>query len=83
MAQVPFLQLRVAAIEERYTTNKTEQAEMAKRVAEGEAKAKKAKPAPTKEAEPKAAKKAAPKKAAKADAGADDLKELSGVGPAS
>ena len=72
----------VAAIEERYTTNKTEQAEMAKRVVEGEAKAKKAKPAPTKEAEPKAEKKAAPKKAAKADAGADDLKELSGVGPA-
>jgi len=31
---------------------------------------------------PKAEKKAAPKKAAKADAGADDLKTLSGVGPA-
>lgn len=31
---------------------------------------------------PKAEKKEAPKKAAKADAGADDLKELSGVGPA-
>jgi large subunit ribosomal protein L21 len=45
----------------------------------------KAKPKPAKKAEAKPAKeekKAAPKKAAKADAGADDLKELSGVGPA-
>lgn len=42
-----------------------------------------AKPAKAKKAEaPKEEKKAAPKKAAKADAGADDLKELSGVGPA-
>ncbi|MDF1670500.1 MAG: 50S ribosomal protein L21 [Roseovarius sp.] len=40
-----------------------------------------AKPAKKAEA-PKAEKKAAPKKAAKADAGADDLKTLSGVGPA-
>ena len=41
------------------------------------------KAAPKKEAAPKAeAKKAAPKKAAKADAGADDLKRISGVGPA-
>ncbi len=44
-------------------------------------------PKPAKKAEPKAEKKAAPKKAApkkeaKADAGADDLKTLSGVGPA-
>ncbi|NNF72060.1 MAG: 50S ribosomal protein L21 [Rhodobacteraceae bacterium] len=44
--------------------------------------------APKKEAAPKAEapkaapKKEAPKKAAKADAGADDLKQLSGVGPA-
>ncbi|WP_299280791.1 50S ribosomal protein L21 [uncultured Tateyamaria sp.] len=63
-----------------YAKNKTKQAEMARRVAEGEAK--------EKVAETKPAKKAAPKKAApaKADAapagGADDLKELSGVGPA-
>ena len=72
-----------AAIEERYTMNKTDQAEMARRVEEGEAKAKPAKAAPAKKAEaPKEEKKAAPKKAAKADAGADDLKELSGVGPA-
>ncbi len=80
----------VAAIEERYTMNKTDQAEMAKRVVEGEAKEKKAKPAPTKKAEPKAEKpkadakeekKAAPKakKAAKSDG--DDLTEISGVGP--
>ena len=47
-----------------------------------------AKKAAPKKAEAKAeapkaeAKKAAPKKAAKADAGADDLKQLSGVGPA-
>ena len=40
-----------------------------------------AKPAKKAEA-PKAEKKAAPKKAAKADSGADDLKQLSGVGPA-
>ncbi len=44
---------------------------------------KKAEPKAEKKAEaPKEEKKAAPKKAAKADAGADDLKELSGVGPA-
>ncbi|WP_415920455.1 50S ribosomal protein L21 [Tateyamaria sp. SN6-1] len=44
-------------------------------------KAKKAE-APKAEAPKAEEKKAAPKKAAKADAGADDLKELSGVGPA-
>ena len=38
--------------------------------------------APKVEAPKAEAKKAAPKKAAKADAGADDLKQLSGVGPA-
>ncbi len=37
---------------------------------------------PAKKAEPKAEKKVAPKTAAKADADADDLKQLSGVGPA-
>ncbi len=37
---------------------------------------------PAKKAEPKAEKKVAPKTAAKADVGADDLKQLSGVGPA-
>ncbi|WP_371224348.1 50S ribosomal protein L21 [Roseovarius sp. 2305UL8-3] len=40
---------------------------------------KKAEPKAEKKAEPK---KAAPKKAAKAEAGSDDLKQLSGVGPA-
>ncbi|WP_159810469.1 50S ribosomal protein L21 [Litoreibacter roseus] len=64
----------------RYAKNRSEQAEMKKRVETGEAPEKSA----TKTAEPKkaAAKKAAPKKAAKADEGADDLKKLSGVGPA-
>ena len=42
---------------------------------------KKAEPKAEKKAEPKAEKKAAPKKAAKAEGG-DDLKQLSGVGPA-
>ena len=65
-----------AEIDSRYTMNKTDQAEMAKRVVEGEAKAKSAKPVKAEAA--KAEKKAAPK----AEAGADDLKELSGVGPA-
>lgn len=55
-------------------------------VAASEAKkpAKKAAPKAEKKAEEKKAapKKAAPKKAAKAEAGADDLKQLSGVGPA-
>ncbi|MEW9921801.1 50S ribosomal protein L21 [Marimonas sp. MJW-29] len=51
-------------------------------VAEKPAKAKKAEAPKAKAEAPKAEKKAAPKKAAKADAGADDLKELSGVGPA-
>lgn len=45
------------------------------------AKAEEKKPAPKKEAAPKAEKKAAPKKAAAKD-GADDLKRISGVGPA-
>lgn len=66
----------------RYADNKAEQAEMAKRVKNDEAKeksvAKKAEPKAEKQAEEK---KAAPKKAAKAETG-DDLKELSGVGPA-
>ncbi|KRS14893.1 MULTISPECIES: 50S ribosomal protein L21 [Roseovarius] len=66
----------------RYADNKAEQAEMAKRVKNDEAKeksvAKKAEPKAEKKAEEK---KAAPKKAAKAEGG-DDLKELSGVGPA-
>ena len=79
---------------ERYADNATDQAEMAKRVKNKEAgeksvakKAeKKAEPKAEKKAEPKAEKKAepkkeAPKKAAKS-AGGDDLKELSGVGPA-
>ncbi len=82
-----------AAIEERYTFNRADQAEMKKRVKTGEAEEKSAKPAPTKKAEtkadapkaekteaaPKAEKKAAPKKAAKADG--DDLTQISGVGP--
>ena len=66
----------------RYADNKAEQAEMAKRVKNDEAEeksvAKKAEPKAEKKAEEK---KAAPKKAAKAE-GADDLKQLSGVGPA-
>ncbi|WP_299657918.1 50S ribosomal protein L21 [uncultured Tateyamaria sp.] len=57
-----------------YAKNKTQQNEMARRVVEGEANEKVAETKPKKEA-----KKAAPKKAA---AGGDDLKELSGVGPA-
>ena len=60
----------------RYAKNRDEQSEMKKRVATGGAKEK---PAETKAEAPKAA----PKKAApKAEAGADDLKQLSGVGPA-
>jgi large subunit ribosomal protein L21 len=52
---------------------------MKRRVAEGEAKAKSAET----RSEPKAeAKTEAPKKAKKSEAGADDLKKLSGVGPA-
>ncbi len=61
----------------RYATNKTEQAEMAKRVKNDEAKEKSVAKADA----PKAEKKAAPKKAAAAEGG-DDLKQLSGVGPA-
>ncbi|MFN3207943.1 MAG: 50S ribosomal protein L21 [Roseovarius sp.] len=67
----------------RYADNKADQAEMAKRVKNDEAKeksvAKKAEPKAEKKAEEK---KAAPKKAAKADDKGDDLKQLSGVGPA-
>ncbi|QYX55478.1 50S ribosomal protein L21 [Roseovarius sp. SCSIO 43702] len=68
----------------RYAMNRAEQAEMKKRVEEGEAKAKKAetKKADTKKADTKKAEetKAAPKKAAKADKG-DDLTQINGVGP--
>lgn len=57
---------------ERYTENATDQAEMARRVNTGEA------------GEKSVAKKEAPKKAAKAEKAeaGDDLKKLSGVGPA-
>ena len=66
--------------DDRYAKNKTDQAEMKKRVKSGEADEKPAKKAEPKKAEAKAEtpKKAAPKKAA----GGDDLKQLSGVGPA-
>ncbi|MEQ8898528.1 MAG: 50S ribosomal protein L21 [Roseovarius sp.] len=71
---------------ERYADNATDQAEMAKRVKNKEAGEKSVAKKAEKKAEPKAEKKAepkkeAPKKAAKSE-GADDLKELSGVGPA-
>ncbi|UWR23965.1 50S ribosomal protein L21 [Sulfitobacter sp. S190] len=66
----------VAAMEERYTHNKTDQAEMAKRVEEGEAKEKSAKAPKAKAAAEKPAK---AKKAAKSDG--DDLSKISGVGP--
>ena len=59
----------------RYAKNKTEQAEMTKRV-------KSAGQAEEKPVAPKAEKKAEAPKAKKADAGADDLKLLNGVGPA-
>jgi large subunit ribosomal protein L21 len=76
----------LAAMEERYTMNKTDQAEMARRVEEGEAKEKSAKPVTKKAAEKKAVSEAKDEGAAKAElakpAGDDDLKELSGVGPA-
>lgn len=69
----------VEAIESRYAMNKTDQAEMARRVEAGEADEK-----PVKAPKKKAAKKAEDKGAAEAaqPAGNDDLKELSGVGPA-
>ena len=60
----------IVASDGRYAKNRSEQGEMKRRVAEDEAQ------------EKTAEKKAAPKKAAKADKGGDDLKELSGVGPA-
>ncbi|WP_299558983.1 50S ribosomal protein L21 [uncultured Sulfitobacter sp.] len=80
----------VAAIEERYTFNKGEQAEMAKRVNEGEAKAKSAKPAKKAEAgnaagkdvtkkEDKPAAATSDDKAAKGES--DDLSKISGIGP--
>lgn len=74
----------VEAINARYAMNKTDQAEMAKRVVEGEAKEKPVKKAAPKKAEakteaPKEEKKAAPKKAAAKDG--DDLTQISGVGP--
>jgi large subunit ribosomal protein L21 len=85
----------VAAMEERYTMNRGDQAEMKKRVATGEAPEKSAKPVKAKKAEPKKAetkkteakaekpaeekKKAAPKKAKAAEG--DDLTQISGVGP--
>ncbi len=78
----------VAAMEERYAMNKADQAEMAKRVVAGEAKAKSAKPAKAKKADapaeaaaPAKEEKAAPKKAKKADKSGDDLTQISGVGP--
>merc|ERR1712137_626492 len=60
----------VTAMEERYALNKTDQAEMAKRVKNNQAEEKSAKPAKAKKA-----------KAAPAAEGADDLSKISGVGP--
>lgn len=82
----------VAAMEERYTMNRADQAEMKKRVAEGEAQEKSAKPVKAKKAdapakaEKKAAKEEAPAKAEKKAAKSkksegDDLTQISGVGP--
>jgi len=68
-----------------YADNRAEQAEMKKRVKTGGAEEKVAetkKAAPKAEPKAEAPKKAAPAKAAKAEAGSDDLKRLSGVGPA-
>ncbi len=71
----------VAAMEERYTLNKSDQAEMKKRVATGKAAEKSAEPKKAAKADaPKAEKKAAPK-AKKADKDGDDLTKISGVGP--
>ena len=72
----------VTAMEERYAMNKTQQAEMSKRVAEGEAQEKSAKPVKSKADAPKKAEAETVETTAKASDGADDLKELSGVGPA-
>ncbi len=75
----------VAAMEERYTMNKMDQAEMAKRVKTGQAEAKSTEPKKAKQADTpveaeKAEAKAKPaKKAKKADG--DDLSEISGIGP--
>ncbi|MGJ5619161.1 50S ribosomal protein L21 [Sulfitobacter sp. MF3-043] len=82
----------VAAINERYTFNRGDQAEMKKRVKTGEAEEKSAKPAKAKKAAPKKAEPKAEKKAeaktetkaapkAKAAKGGDDLSQISGVGP--
>ena len=60
----------VTAMEERYALNKSDQAEMAKRVKNNQAEEKSAKPAKAKKA-----------KAAPAAEGADDLSKISGVGP--
>lgn len=68
----------VAAMNERYTMNKTDQAEMAKRVVEGEAKEKSAKPAKAEKADAPAK---AEKKPAKKSAEGDKLTDISGVGP--
>ena len=58
----------VAAMNERYTMNKTDQAEMAKRVVEGEAKEKSAKPAKAEKADaPAKAEKKPAKKSAEGD----------------
>ena len=74
-----------AEIEGRYAMNKTDQAEMARRVEAGEAEEKSAKPV-KKETKSDAVAKAkdagAPKAEKAKPAGEDDLKELSGVGPA-
>lgn len=77
----------VATIEERYTFNRGEQAEMKKRVSEGEANEKPAKPskkadagnAAGKDETKKADKPAKAKKTAESDG--DDLSQISGVGP--
>ncbi len=70
----------VTAMEERYAMNKSDQAEMAKRVKTGQAEAKSTTPKKAKKADtPVEAEKKAPKKAAKTDG--DDLSKISGVGP--
>ncbi len=72
----------VTAMEERYTMNKADQAEMAKRVKNGQAAEKSAAPktADTPIEAEKAEAKAKPAKKAKKSDG-DDLSEISGVGP--
>ena len=75
----------VAAMEERYTMNKMDQAEMAKRVKNGQAEAKSTEPKKAKKADTpveaeKAEAKAKPAKKAKKAEG-DDLSQISGIGP--